>query len=291
VLLVLLQDIVPGKSWYHSGAYAWALILLTAALVWRTRAARRNRECAAGIAVASAGAAVVAIAGLAATLLGPDTHTIIRAPAERIPISEPPGVIAFPSLDAFGAAIEFTPQGRSAFRVRARRYFGAYIFTSMSRDVAILKAATAADAHLTITQPDNSSFLSPVLLFSGQSEIAGRTLPVDSFAVPALRRSIKAVLFSARAIAQMDPEVSRDPRPGVLFAVNDERGRLIPGAIRLVRSGARATIGGLTLEVGVASYPAVTIAAAPYWPLLLLGLLLYALGLALALRRLKIRHA
>jgi hypothetical protein len=129
-----------------------------------------------------------------------------------------------------------------------------------------------------MTQPENTSFLSPVLLFAQTTPIAGHTLPVDTFAIPPLQRTVKAVLFSSTDVAAM-ATLAGDPRPGVLFAVEDRQGRMLPDAIRFARDGSPVSVGGLVLKPSVGTFPQVVIASVPYLPLLILGILAFLAGL------------
>ncbi|MBV9276685.1 MAG: hypothetical protein JOZ97_00455, partial [Candidatus Eremiobacteraeota bacterium] len=136
----------------------------------------------------------------------------------------------------------------------------------------------AAGHRLTITQPTNASFLSPVLLFTQTAKIGGRSLPVDSFSLPAVQRVVKAVFFRASTLALIQNRAVN--RPAILVAVENERGKLLPGAIRLVPSGGRVMVAGVTIGAVIVDYPRVTIAAAPSLPILALGIAGFLTGLA-----------
>jgi hypothetical protein len=148
--------------------------------------------------------------------------------------------------------------------------------------VVHVDAADARGGHLTITQPTNASFLSPVLLMQQQTVIDGMNVRFDSFSVPALSRNVKAVLFTEQQAAQLHTDPPIIGQPAVLFAVADNADHVVRGGIGLVAPGAQKQIGGLRLSATVLTYPALVVASAPYWPILALGVLLViggALGL------------
>ena len=272
--LVIAQDIWPGLSWYHSGAYAGALFAMAAFMLWTMRRYWRALDPrAAALSIVAFGGGIVALAGLASSLLAPDTQIVIRGPGESVPLSDPAGVLVFPMAQPNLASTASRPILRRAtsqttIPERRRRYLASFILWTQPRLAAYVQAYDLQDRHLTLTQPQNTSFLSPVLLFRERSSIGGKDLPVDAFAVPAAHRSIKAVLF----------------RGGILFAVEDERGQLLPGAIKLAQSGQRIETGGIRLQANLATYPAVVIASAPYIPLLIIGLLVMLVGCGLMWR-------
>jgi len=283
LIAVVVQDAFPGLAWYHTGSYALLLFVLCALLAWRLQkllrvSSARDRP----LSLVTAGALIVGAAGLASGLLGPDTQTYVSAPGANVAISEPAGMLQFP-IDPTAlqrpVAVRFEGAGGHAIAVpaKARRYFGGFVMWSVAREVAVVSAEDLRGRRLTITQPSNPSFLSPVLLFVQRSQIGGRTLPVDSFSIPAMQRTVKAVLFSGPVLAQM-----RDARahlPAVLVAVEDDRGHLLPGAIRLIPTHAHAAVGGVIIGDTILGYPQIVVAAAPYLPLLVLGIAVLVAGL------------
>ncbi|MDP9017099.1 MAG: hypothetical protein M3N19_02105 [Candidatus Eremiobacteraeota bacterium] len=279
-VLVAVQFVFPGAPWFHHGSYAALLIAFIALQVSTVRrlARYKDRQLRA-IALVVFGSAVVTLAGLASGLLAPDTQTAVRGPGETVPLTEPAGALQFP-IDPSAAPV-FRRDGHRDMIVDAgsRRFLPTFVFFTEPRVAASVRVTDAQGRHLTMTQPTNTSFLSPVLLFAQTTDIGGRRLPVDSFAVPAAHRSVKAVLFNADAIARMGTSTSRDPRPGVLFAVEDERARMLPGAIALARDGDSVLIGGLRLKAAIITFPAVVIAPVPNLPVSVLGMLLLIAGL------------
>ena len=281
IVAVALQDIIPGKWWYHSGTYALVIVALCVLMLWRLQKSR-SRDAFRSLVVISAAGTLLTLVGLAAGLLGPDTQTYTGAPGATLPISEPAGTLRFPVFSDpkdRSQSIQFTAAngGSVAIPQTRRRYAGAYVMWSDPSAVALVSAEDAAGRRLTVTQPTNASFLSPVLLFSQTAKIGGRTLPVDSFSLPAVQRIVKAVLFPATTLSKIQNRAVSEP--ALLVAVEDARGKLLPGAIRLLPSGQRVRVGGVIVDAVIADYPRVTIAAAPQLLILFLGMAAFLGGL------------
>jgi len=277
-----MQDIIPGRSWYHTGSYALLIVALSALMLWRLRKAILNHDRSVPSLIAiSAGASAIALTGLASGLLGPDTQTYIAPPGASMAILEPAGHLQFPfdvQRAANVATVFRATTGREVtVALYQRRYIGAFILWSTSHPVAFVTAQDDRGRRLTITQPANPSFLSPVLVFPQTARIGGRILPVDSFSVPALQRIVKAVLFSADTLTKIQNRPASSP--ALLIAVEDERGRLLPGAMRLLPSGRRLRIDALTVGALIADYPQVVVAAAPALNIFLPGVAMFVVGL------------
>ncbi|GAC1388139.1 MAG: hypothetical protein NVSMB31_01620 [Vulcanimicrobiaceae bacterium] len=282
-ILVVAQVVLPGTAWFHHGSYAALLLTIGGLQLWAWRRSVRGKNLRAnGLALVVFGSAVLILAGLASALLAPDAQTVVRGPGESVPLSEPAGVLQFP-IDALALPLFHRPGHLDmSLSGAAGRYLPTYVFQIEPRAAASIQVADSHGRHLTMTQPTNTSFLSPVLLFAQTTDIGGHQLPVDSFAVPAQHRAVKAVLFAADAIARMGTNTARDPRPGVLFAVEDERGRVLPGAIGLARTRDTIALGGLRFRAEIITFPAVVILPVPNLPVVLLGLLLLATGAVMA---------
>jgi hypothetical protein len=282
LVAVGLQDVLPGNAWYHSASYALLLSALCALLLWRLQKRAGTHELAfRPLAIVTAAAVVIAATGLAAGLLGPDTQTYMSAPGAGVALSEPRGRLQFPfdPSPAQGSVVARFEDDRGRVLTlpeNVRRYTGGFVMWSSPHQAAVVSAEDLLGRRLTITQPSNPSFLSPVLLFAQSARIGGRTLPVDTFSIPAAQRTVKAVLFSAAALTQMRGH--SQTRPAVLAAVEDRRGRLLPGAIRLIPSGGQAVIGGVIIGATVADYPQIVVAAAPFWPVFVLGIAAFGAG-------------
>lgn len=273
--MVIAQDVNPGAAVYHGGWYNALDVALFVLAAWRLRALQKKRPQAfTGLAIAAFGGAIVVLAGAASGLMGPDTHTVIGAPGASVRDDDAGGSFTFPLK---GNTIDFS-SGRSSVSIGGgRRYWGGFIFQEQPRTVLDVDAGDAHGNHLTITQPTNASFLSPVLLLQQRATINGMDVAVDAFSVPAASRNVKVVFFTAAQAAQM-PSAPVIGQPAILFAVADSRDKVLANGFGLVAPGVTKKIAGLTLSATVTSFPAVVVASAPYWPVLLLGLLLVVAG-------------
>ncbi|GAC1493273.1 MAG: hypothetical protein NVS1B2_07790 [Vulcanimicrobiaceae bacterium] len=292
IALVLAQDVWPQWPGFHTWQYAAALAIGATAIAAYILGARRGEDGEAGrrFAIAMVGALVVIAAGLAAGLLGPDTEIVARAPGTVAPLADAGVAAFFPVADATaisrgdghvllrrrGAAdIDVAPHGR--------RFVGATVVEVAPKIAAYVEARTRGGEHLTVTQPTNAAFLSPVLLFAQQVAIAGKTLPADAFAIPARHRQVKAFYFPAGASpTAASGHAAQNGSPSVLFAVDDDDGRLIAGGIGFATSGATVELGGLRLRATLGTYPALAVSAVPLPLALWLGIGLVAVGSALA---------
>lgn len=266
--MVVAQIVYPGQPVYHTGWYN-ALdiaLLVVAALQPRKRSA-----------IALFGCAIVVFSGVAAGLMGPDTQVVVGAPGAATRSAEVGGQFVFP-LAKSGAPVMLERGGSSTSIGSGRRYSGGFMMWQTPRTVVYVDASDAAGNHLTITQPTNASFLSPVLLMQQSTNIAGMDVQYDTFSVPALRRNVKAVLFSKEQAAQLRSN-TESGKPAVLFAVSDNADRVLPGGIALVPSGDRKRIDGLVLGGEVGTYPAVVVAAAPYLPVFAIGIAIVLAGI------------
>lgn len=260
LVLALAQDVVPSWAGFHAWPYAAALaVLLGVVFVGFTEAP-----------LPLLGAAIVGIAGLASGLLGPDTVTVAHAPGTVAPLPGLGAAAFFPDTDASGIVEDRAPvelrrrNGAELALARGgRRLLGSYMIERSEQPAAYVEALDAAGRHLTVTRPTAGAFLSPVLLFPTTVRIGGRDLPADSFAVPAARRRVEAMLFTPQEAKGTRVRVELGDRPGLLLAVDDEHGRLVPGGIGLVTHGEEAAIGGLLVRAEVGTYPVLRISPVP----------------------------
>ncbi|HET7814818.1 MAG TPA: hypothetical protein VFL13_10645 [Candidatus Baltobacteraceae bacterium] len=264
-VMAIVQEIVPGRPLYHYGWYN----ALDAALIAAAMYGIRKRTPGQQLAVAGAG--LIALAGIASGLMGPDTQTIVGAPGATIETADF-GAIRFP-LDASG--------------IPARRYGMQAIFTAVPRDVVHVTASDAKGNHLTLTQPTGATFLSPVLLMQQTAQIAGRTLRTDEFSLPAVARSVKAVYFTPAQIADMHPPGIAPGSAAVLFDMTDSKERAVPHGLNLIASGTQGNVGGVVLRPDVEVFPAIEAASAPMLPLVLIGLVVLFAGAAQSFARRK----
>lgn len=264
-----VQDLIPGEALYHVGWYNASAVATLVLAALRMRGLRPGSSRAASArSVAFAGAAIVSLTGVAAGLMGPDTHEVAGVPGSTVHDAQAGIAIAFP--------LHADPMPH-------RRYAGGVVLWETPRTVVDVRAADARGNAVTITQPTNGVFLSPVLLMQQKAPIAGMRVRVDSFAVPALHRSVHAVLFTAAQAAQLRTGLPPGV-PAVLFAVSTDAGAPVPQGIGIVPSGQERAIGGMRLTATVRSYPAVVVAAAPYLPAMILGVTLLVAAAALSLR-------
>jgi len=274
VAMAVAEYVLPGKPVYHYGWYnalfiAFAIASLLRARTLKTRAA----------ALAVAGTAIVALAGAAGGLLGPDTTTIVGAPGASVANADLGGTLQFPVTEnPNGDATVRLVRGRSATEIGKRGFLANAVLWQEPRTVVYVEARDKRGNHLTITQPTGASFLSPVLLMQSTTQVAGMHVAVDSFTVPAVSRSVKAVLFTPQQAAQL--HTSR-PMAGyaVLFAVGDASDRVLPGGIGIAPSAQTIRLANLQLRAAVASYPAIVLASAPFLPAVIIGILLCVAGL------------
>jgi hypothetical protein len=290
IALVLAQDAVPTWSGFHTWQYATVLVLLGVTLTAYALEARAGRDGDVGtkLVVALIGALVVGAAGLASGLLGPDSQTIVRAPGTVAPLPDAGIAAFFGNADA--ATIE-RGDARVVLRQKngvslelgpgERRFIGTAAFELHPALAAFIEARDERGRHLTVTQPTNAAFLSPILLFPGSVPVAGRTLPSDEFATPAVQRQIKAFFFSRSATAAARAH-GLAGKEAILFAVDDSQGRMVQGGIGFAESGSAVNLGGLSLRATIGTYPALVVSAVPYPPALWLGLVTFVAGLGFA---------
>lgn len=279
--MVLAQDVYPGAAVYHAGWYNALDIALFVLAAWQLRSLRKTHaQVFSALAAAAFGGAIVVFAGVSSGLMGPDTHTVVGAPGATVRDADAGGSFVFPLS---GNTIVFQRGRFSAAVGSGRRYTGGFILWEQPRTVVHIDAADLRGAHLTITQPTNASFLSPVLLMEQTTVIDGMDVRFDSFSVPAVSRNVKAVLFTEQQAAQLRAGSAIIGQPAILFAVADSKDRVLPQGIGMSPPGVEKTLGGLRLTASIETYPAVVVASAPYWPILVLGLLV-TIAAALRLR-------
>ena len=297
ILLVLAQDLYPQWAGFHTWEYATALALLSLPIAGYALARRRRDRGASGsqLGAAMLGALVIIAAGIGSGLLGPDTEIVERQPGSVAVLPDVAAVAFFPTADARDVArgdIRIVLRRRTGapldIGLGERRYVGATELQLVPRTAAYIEARDVRGDRLTITQPTNPAFLSPVLLFGQQVTIAGKALPADAFATPAVRRQIKAFYFSKAdsLIAQARGMAGYE---SLLFAVDDDAGHAIPGGIGFARSGGTIELGGVRLSPTIGSYPSLAVSAVPYPAALAVGGLLYLGGLGLRFAHVKVK--
>jgi hypothetical protein len=291
--IVACEIIFPGRDLYHRGWFCVALVALVAASVLAARKpfrAAAGARARAGIAAIAFGAVVAGFAGAASGLLAPDNRTIVGAPGANVQVDELGATLSFPlkAEGSEGGAPEVLLQrSGSATPIGATpRNLGTFVLREIPRDVVYVEAADARGASLTITQPNGATFLSPVLLMQQHQKIPNTNfdLPFDAFAVPAAHRTVKAMLFTPQQAAMLHPDGGA-LSAAVLFAVDDQDDRPLPGAIVLARDGETIDAGGLRLRAGLLSYPAVELMAVPSLAAVILAAIAMVAGFLLAPRK------
>jgi len=284
-VLVFAQVVRPGLDWYHTWQYS-ALLAIAAIILFRAawralRGVKASRSKA--DAVAFAGALVVTISGIVSGLLGPDTVTVTGAPGTVTPVADLGAAVFFPQAESASIA-----RGDAAINVRTKD--GAqhnasighnpYIETSIvyvdEEPSAYVIARDRAGNRLTVTQPSNTAFLSPVLLFPNHQDIRGAAQPLDTFATPALHRIWHAIYFSpqqAKTFAGSDT-----PAPALVISAADDNGKSL--GVGLLRSGEATHLAGVALTATIGRYPRLLVASAPHPLAMNAGLLLFVAGLA-----------
>jgi hypothetical protein len=119
--------------------------------------------------------------------------------------------------------------------------------------------------------------------------LEARQLPADLFAVPALHLQVESMYFSPEAArgTRVGKEIAE--RAAVLFAVEDEQGRLVPAGIALGFPEKEVFVGGLRVRATAGSYPSLLISSVPNPLALWIGSGWCSLGLlgVVGLRRMR----
>ncbi len=277
----LAEIAFPDAAFVH--ATWWILAIAAVALLGSIRVLRslravptRRRTTAALLMLAAM--LVVGAAGFSNSLFAPDPRTIVAVPGAQVALPELGATLVFPDLDRPGASVLLERGGtKASISCRHGLYRDATLLRCFERTVVAVSADTLAGVHLTITQPTGSTFLSPVLLMQHTQEIAGFNLPFDSFALPAVHRDVKVVLFTA---AQAQLLRGGSAHRTVLFAVDDSLGRTLAHSLGLAANGQRTRVADLFLQPRIHRYPAIVVLAVPSLPILGLAVLfgLAALG-------------
>jgi hypothetical protein len=271
IVLTVAQDLLPARDWYHSWQYAVILalaILVTVAHAWR---AWRGSDGGRGrrVALALTGAVAVAVAGLLSGLIGPDDVTVVGTPGTVTPVPDLGAAAFFPPADP-----QTLPRGDALVTLRRRDAapvsvgttpvpFGLWVAFTQPRPAAYVIVRNNRGERLTVTQPNNPSFLSPVILFRQGQQIHDRTFPLDTFAVPALARVVHVLYFSPADLATFphDPSASLPAQPATILSVSNDAGA--QQGITMAASGRDTAIGGLHVTLTLGTYPVLQLGSAP----------------------------
>jgi hypothetical protein len=221
-----------------------------------------------------AGGVVAGVAGLASGLLGPDTAIVAGTPETVVPIPALGAAAFFGAADAgaiargsAGVVLRRKSAAEIALAPAAHRVMGESLVYLEPQPAAYVDAYDERGAHLTITQPTNASFLSPVLLFRQRQRIGALDVPFDTFATPALHRIVRALYFTPHDLAQFNRANAGTTAPALVLG------------IKLAAAGQDVAIAGLRVRATLGTYPALAVAAAPPTWALVLGVALFVFGL------------
>ncbi|MDE2573292.1 MAG: hypothetical protein KGM44_12335 [bacterium] len=280
LILSFAQDAVPGLAFYHTWQYALALVVAIGLTVFYALRERRYR-------LAMVGVAVIGCAALYAGLTGADTETVARGPGQVVHAGGGT-VVHFPIADAAqvrAGSARLALSGRGSLAPGGRSYTQSSVLIAQMRPAAYLDATDLRGRHLTITQPQGSAFLSPILLFPTRAKLRDRSYPIDLFALPALERTVQAFYFSPSDVAEVRRAELGDGEPALLVALTDARRNLVPGGIGFLPQGVLTRIDDVRLTASIGRYPVLVVAAAPWPPLLIGGAVLAVLGVIVRRRK------
>lgn len=280
-LAAVVELATPGRGLFQTGWYATAIFALAIVALAGARGEYRRAKTAggrAGVVLAAFATATLGLAIVTNALFAPDPRTIVASPGQHVDVPELGGSVAFP-LSPGGAATVVRP-GRAPVEIgEAPRYLGSFVLRAVSRNAVSVTASNALGERLTVTQPSGSGFLSPVLLMNQTQRIAGMDVRFDSFAVPAVSRLVRAVLFTPDQAERLR-NLEGEPGFAVLFEVDDGLDRPVRDNIRIVHDGGTTTtVGGLVLHADVIAFPSVEVVAIPSLPATVLGVILAIAGL------------
>ncbi len=288
--LTCAQDVDPGLDVYHTWQYAAALAVAIVVIANYAWSARTGADGRAGryLAIAMLGALTVAGAGLTAGLIGPDTLTVRGTPGAVTPIPDLEAAAFFgvadpQTIERGDASVALRRRNRDALTLPpgGHVYLGTSVISLATRPAAFIVAHDARGNRLTVTQPTNPTFLSPVLLFPQNQPLRDRSYPFDTFATPAIHRIVRAIYFSAADAQTFNHLGSR--QPALVLSVNDDGGRSV--GLTIAPSGHEVAIGDLRITATLGSYPQVVIAAAPEPAALVIGVAIFLGGVGAAVVR------
>ena len=262
---------------YEAGIHRWeaalavalvAIVLLIMSLRGIFASPRQRFAALAGL-----GGVVIAVAFLAAELLVGPPQRILSAPGQTYrPPNSANVAIIFPPLIPGDLEHRNSPSfvdvisGKRAVPLRTGQQVRvhSYVLRADNWPAAYVQAWSAKHAAQTVTQPAAVSFVSPVLQFP----IADKDgLLTDSFAVPALHRSVQLKYYPGLPSRGIDI-------PFLQLEIDEENGGSLFGGVAV--SGKTLKQAGMELRFDLGTYPVVSIAGAP-------DRLVYGVGVALIL--------
>ena len=282
IALTAAQDLVPARDWYHAWQYIAILAIAIVVVVTYGWRGLRGGDGGVGrrLAAAMLGAAIVGIAGLLSALIGPDTLTVVGTPGTVTPVPDL-GAAAFfapvdpAAIDRGDAVVTLRRLGAPPLEIGRRPVpLDLSVVVARPHPAAYVVARDARGNRLTVTQPDNPSFLSPVLLFRATQPIRDRSFPLDTFAVPAAHRIVHALYFTPADLAAFR-HVAQSAG-GIVLAASDDAGK--DRGLTIASSGTPVALAGLDLTLTMGSYPELLVASAPQPFAFLGGLAIFVAG-------------
>ncbi len=283
IALTAAQDVRPGLDIYHTWQYAALMSIAIIMLVNYAWGARTGRDGSNGqrFAVGVLGALVIAVGGLLSGLIGPDTIAVGGSPGTVTPVPDLQAAAFFSAADpqtiARGdATVSLRQKGADPMFVPAggRVYIGTSIAYLESRPAAYIVAHDTHGNRLTVTQPNNATFLSPVLLFAQTQPLRDKNYPLDTFATPGLHRIARALYFSADDAQTFNHLGAK--QPALVLSVNDDAGKSV--GLTIAPSGKPVIVGDLQVTATLGTYPKLMVASAPHPAVFAIGMLLFIGG-------------
>lgn len=284
--LTIAQDVWPARDWYHGWQYITILSIAIVVMFAHALRAWRGKDGPAGkrIALALAGAIACGTAGLLSGLIGPDGVTVVGTPGTVTPVPDLGAAAFFAPADP-----QSIPRGDATVTLRRRDAapvdvgprpvpIGLWVAFTQSHPSAYVVVRDGNGRRLTITQPNNPSFLSPVILFRQTQQIHDSSFPFDTFAVPGVHRVVRILYFTPADLVAFrhDPDAPAPKQPGAILSVSDDAGKQI--GITMAPSGSEVTIGGMRVAVTLGTYPVLQLASAPQPFAVLAGLIVFLLA-------------
>ena len=143
-----------------------------------------------------------------------------------------------------------------------RRLYGPAVITAHPETVAYIQARNTAGERLTVTQPTNATFLSPLLLFGQTQRLGKAVLPFDTFALPAKNVIVHAMYVAPGSALATTVGNRFHGEAAILFTIDDQADR--PLGIAITPDGREVDAGGIRLRATIGTYPALVISSAPY---------------------------
>jgi hypothetical protein len=258
--------------WEAALAVALVAIILVIVSLRGVFGSRRERFAALG----GLGGVVIAVAFLAAELLVGPPQRILSAPGQTYrPPSSAHVAIIFPAVAPGDLERGTSPSSLNVVTGKRILPLGvgqqlrvhSYVLRADNWPAAYVQTWSAQHVAQTVTQPAGVAFVSPVLQFP----IADKDgLLTDSFAVPALHRSVRLKYYPGLPSRGIDI-------PFLQLEIDEENGGSLFGGVAV--SGKILRQAGMELRFDLGTYPVVSIAGAPDQLVYSVGAALIVLGI------------